>query len=345
MAHVFLSGVLGAAVLAVVLIYRSQQRLAARLAKIEAEVAADKIARLTQQLVPPALPAEEEEPAEPARRKRHLALYLGGGVAAILVSFGERLRSSWRRSPAFTATGTVAVVAVASTAAALCLPSNDTPPEIRNPPQPATTSQPPRAGASASGHSAEPGPSDDGETGANDSRYQATEIGTYRALTSGAGEPPERSVYDGTKAAPGNAGHSSKPTTSAPSSQPSPGDSEASPGHPGPGDPSHPGPVTPGALTVGKVERAATEKRWCEDVTVEFHNGGGSPVKSGLVTFGTHILDVLGGDWKTITQTRELSTPVPAGATVDRTWTLCVDSWRVPSGWHLDTLDVAVALN
>ncbi|MEU9389525.1 hypothetical protein AB0D86_05915 [Streptomyces sp. NPDC048324] len=80
-------------------------------------------------------------------------------------------------------------------------------------------------------------------------------------------------------------------------------------------------------------------------MTVQFHNGGGSPVTSGVVTFGTHILDAFGGDWKTMTQTRGLSAPVPAGATADRTWTLCVDSWRVPSGWHIDTPNVAATLN
>jgi len=93
------------------------------------------------------------------------------------------------------------------------------------------------------------------------------------------------------------------------------------------------------------VRLADTEKRWCEDVTVEFRNTGGSPVTAGVVTFGTHIIDLLGTDWKTITQTSELSTPIPPGGTVDRMWTLCVDSWRVPSGWHIDTRDVAAALN
>ncbi|MGW2233477.1 hypothetical protein [Streptomyces sp. NPDC001759] len=80
-------------------------------------------------------------------------------------------------------------------------------------------------------------------------------------------------------------------------------------------------------------------------MTVELRNAGGSPVIGGLVTFGTHIIDAFGGDWKTITQTRELSTPVTAGSTVDRTWTLCVDSRRVPASWHIDTLGVAAALN
>lgn len=64
-----------------------------------------------------------------------------------------------------------------------------------------------------------------------------------------------------------------------------------------------------------------------------------------MVTFGTHIIDLFGFDWKTIEQTRELPTPIPAGGRVNRTWTLCVDSWRVPAGWHIETRDVAAALN
>ncbi|MFD5542194.1 hypothetical protein ACFWIJ_31330 [Streptomyces sp. NPDC127079] len=80
-------------------------------------------------------------------------------------------------------------------------------------------------------------------------------------------------------------------------------------------------------------------------MTVAFQNAGGSPAPTGTVTFGTYILDVLGIDWHTVTQTRDLPTPIPAGGEAEYTWTLCVDAWRVPLGWHIDTLGVAAALN
>ncbi|MER5362788.1 hypothetical protein [Streptomyces sp. NPDC002785] len=80
-------------------------------------------------------------------------------------------------------------------------------------------------------------------------------------------------------------------------------------------------------------------------MTVDIRNTGGTTATSGTLRFGTHILGPLGGDWVTITQTRELPAPVPAGGHVEGTWTLCVDSWRVPMGWHIDTRDVTVTQN
>jgi len=95
-------------------------------------------------------------------------------------------------------------------------------------------------------------------------------------------------------------------------------------------------------LSVGKPERAATDKRWCEKVTVAFHNTGGSAVRSGTVTFGTHIIGALGIDWATIESTADLPAPIAAGATTEKTWTVCVDAWRVPWGMHIETRDVSV---
>ncbi|MGW3445599.1 hypothetical protein [Streptomyces sp. NPDC001076] len=340
MALVLLAGVLGAAVLAIVLLYKNQQRQTARLTKIEAEFAAEKIARLTQQLVPPAIPTEEEEPPEPSRRKRHLALYIGGGVAALLSSLGRRLRSIWKRSPALATTGTVTVVAVASTAAALCLTPNGATSDTPHSPQPATApnlprAEPSRTAAPPAGFNS---PDDDG-TGPNSAPYKSTKISKF-TLTSATGEPPEPAA--------GETEHPSQNQPSTPSGLPTHG---TSPSHPGtspspPGSgPSNSEPPTPASLSVGNVSLADTEQRWCEDVTVEFHNTGGSPATTGTVTFGTHILDSLGIDWHTVTQTRDLPTPIPADGEAENTWTLCVDSWRVPLGWHIDTLDVTTALN
>jgi hypothetical protein len=98
----------------------------------------------------------------------------------------------------------------------------------------------------------------------------------------------------------------------------------------------------PAALTWSEPEREPTDKRWCEKVTVDFHNSGGTAVRSGTVTFGTHIIGALGIDWGTVESAEKLPVPVGAGARKEKTWTVCVDEWRVPLGMHIETRDVAV---
>jgi hypothetical protein len=61
--------------------------------RLNTELVAAKIAALTQT---PLAPAREAHP-EPTRRKRHLALYIGGGAVAFLASFGDRFRELMRR--------------------------------------------------------------------------------------------------------------------------------------------------------------------------------------------------------------------------------------------------------
>ncbi|MEV6503446.1 hypothetical protein [Streptomyces prunicolor] len=101
-------------------------------------------------------------------------------------------------------------------------------------------------------------------------------------------------------------------------------------------------PSTPAALSWGTPARKATAHRWCEDVTLAFRNSGGTAVRSGMVTFGTHIIGALGIDWATIESTERLPVPIAAHAHTDRTWTVCVDAWRVPLGMHIETRDVSV---
>ncbi|MFE2537716.1 hypothetical protein [Streptomyces sp. NPDC059371] len=98
----------------------------------------------------------------------------------------------------------------------------------------------------------------------------------------------------------------------------------------------------PAALAVSEPTRAATDRRWCEKVTLSFSNTGGTAVRSGTVTFGTHIIGALGIDWATIRSTESLPSPIAAGARKSGTWTVCVDSWRVPLGMHVETQDVSV---
>ncbi|MGW7752955.1 hypothetical protein ACWGK6_15665 [Streptomyces violaceusniger] len=123
------------------------------------------------------------------------------------------------------------------------------------------------------------------------------------------------------------------------------GPGEPSPSGPGsdPSDPSgSPTPTGPAVLEVGKPERTATDERWCEKVKVEFHNTGGSAVASGTVTFSTHVIDLLGIDWATLKSEEELPAPIGAGQKKEKTWTVCVDDWRVPLGMHIETRDVSV---
>ncbi|WP_328770435.1 hypothetical protein [Streptomyces sp. NBC_00286] len=101
-------------------------------------------------------------------------------------------------------------------------------------------------------------------------------------------------------------------------------------------------PNAPAALKVSEPERKPTDQRWCEKVTLDFHNTGGNAVRSGTVTFETHIIDSLGIDWATIKSAEKLPVPVNAGARKEKTWTVCVDAWRVPLGMHIETQDVSV---
>ncbi|WP_405686071.1 hypothetical protein [Streptomyces sp. NBC_00057] len=118
-------------------------------------------------------------------------------------------------------------------------------------------------------------------------------------------------------------------------------------GSTGPATPSAPGstaPAGPAVLVVGAPELAAADERWCEKVTVEFRNTGGSPAGSGTATFATHIIGGLGIDWATIESTAPLPAPIDAGAARTKTYTVCVDAWRVPLGMHVETRDVTAVL-
>ncbi|WP_235481444.1 hypothetical protein [Streptomyces roseoverticillatus] len=106
-------------------------------------------------------------------------------------------------------------------------------------------------------------------------------------------------------------------------------------------------PPAPARLDAGTPRRSADDeaRRWCEKVTVPLTNSGGSPVTTGTVTFGTHVIDLLGIDWATLTSSQPLPVPIEAGAAVEATWTVCVDAWRVPWGMHVETRDVKVEGN
>jgi hypothetical protein len=96
-------------------------------------------------------------------------------------------------------------------------------------------------------------------------------------------------------------------------------------------------------LTVSEPVTADGEQRWCEQVTVTFRNTGGSPATSGTASFATHVIGALGIDWGTVTTTQPLPAPIAAGATRKRTYTVCVESWRVPLGMRVDTREVTAS--
>jgi hypothetical protein len=145
---------------------------------------------------------------------------------------------------------------------------------------------------------------------------------------SASGDTAGNSVGDGAKSGR-TTGNSPAPTrTPAPGPAPTPRPSGS--------------PTGPAALSWGEPTREATDKRWCEDVTVAFANSGGSAVRSGSVTFGTHVIGALGIDWATVESTVGLPVPIAAGGRREKTWTVCVDAWRVPLGMHIETRDVTV---
>ncbi len=157
-----------------------------------------------------------------------------------------------------------------------------------------------------------------------------------------------------TTTAPGGSGNTPGTPAGPGSTPPSPG----TPGTPGtqrpptgptaPGTPTGPptGPgttppaSTPARLTLSAPVRAAAADRWCERVTVTFTNTGTTAARSGTVSFATHIIGALGVDWATITTSQPLPAPLAGGASKTQTYTVCVESWRVPLGMHVDTRKV-----
>lgn len=145
---------------------------------------------------------------------------------------------------------------------------------------------------------------------------------------------------------PGGTG-AAEPSKPNPKPNPKPAPKPSKPGGGSTGAPSPPPagkpskPPAPPALTLSAPQRAPADKRWCEKVTVEFRNTGGAPARSGTITFATHIIGALGVDWATIRSSQSLPAPIAAGARRSETYTVCVESWRVPLGMRVETQDVS----
>ncbi|MFD3835173.1 hypothetical protein ACFWWC_02800 [Streptomyces sp. NPDC058642] len=154
---------------------------------------------------------------------------------------------------------------------------------------------------------------------------------------------PGRSPGSGT---PGRPEAQRVPEASGAPSGPAPSAGGAESGPTPTSSPAEPSPTAsaaaPAALTVSDPAREATDQRWCEKVTLVLRNSGGSAVRSGTVTFGTHIIGALGIDWGTVESAVALPVPIGAGARKEKTWTVCVEAWRVPLGMYIETRDVSV---
>ncbi|MER7725082.1 hypothetical protein [Streptomyces sp. NPDC096323] len=188
------------------------------------------------------------------------------------------------------------------------------------------------SGASPSPGSSVGAPARDGDTGASGGAGTETArpgasggTGTETARPGASGGPTQTSGASGGPAASGTPPNGSGPSDN----------STGSTGTAGPTPP-----PAPAVIQVGAPMRAAADERWCEEVTVEFRNTGGSPARSGTVTFATHIIGGLGIDWATRESTAPLPVPIGAGAARKKTYTVCVDAWRVPLGMRIETRDV-----
>ncbi|MEV6758301.1 hypothetical protein [Streptomyces sp. NPDC051214] len=179
-------------------------------------------------------------------------------------------------------------------------------------------------------------PGADGSSSDSSSKSAADEASSGSPAASGSSDSPADGAKSGrteSSSGSGSAGRSEGSGASGASGGPS-------------GSPSAPGgssePSGPAKLSVGEPQRKPAADRWCEKVTVSFRNTGGSPVRSGTVTFGTHVIGALGVDWATLESTEKLPAPIGAGETVKKTWPVCVEAWRVPLGMHVETRDVSV---
>ncbi|MER7477331.1 hypothetical protein ABTX60_06710 [Streptomyces sp. NPDC126510] len=232
---------IGAVLLAVALLHRQGKKNRAEIAKLHAEVTAAKIAALTSSALPPASttsappplaavadpddewPDGEQPDDQPVRRRRHLSLYLGGGIAAFFLPLIESARRA-HRTVALAATAAVATVG----GAAYITPFEMTPPRADSK-HPAVTSPAP----APFGSELTPARSSDG---ASDTVENVGTLGGAMPESTASSPPPDRAAAD---------------ETSRPAEQPS---ASGSP-EPNPtGQPTTP-PATPGKTTPGQADR------------------------------------------------------------------------------------------
>lgn len=202
-------------------------------------------------------------------------------------------------------------------------------------------------GSSRPSHEAPGSPA--GSTSADSQGSAPAGSGTAGTGAAGGGSSPRTAERDGSRdssdSSSGSGSGSDTGTGSGGASGPGGHNGPTTPGSsaPGNGGQSSPSaPAAPAALEVSEPVLKDADKRWCQDVTLVLRNSGGSAVRSGTVTFKTHIIGSLGIDWATVESTEKLPVPLGAGEEKKKTWTVCVESWRVPLGMHVETRDVSV---
>ncbi|MFD6364208.1 hypothetical protein [Streptomyces roseolus] len=163
-----------------------------------------------------------------------------------------------------------------------------------------------------------------------------TEPGAPSGGSSGGGSSGGGSPSGGGTPSPPRTPGTTPGTTAAPTTAPAPTTAAPRPSTPRPA----PGPAV---LTVSAPVTADGERRWCERVTVTFRNTGGSPVVSGTARFATHVIGALGIDWGTVVTSQPLPAPIAAGAARKETYTVCLESWRVPLGMRVETREVTAS--
>ncbi|MFF0395092.1 hypothetical protein ACFYSJ_04780 [Streptomyces sp. NPDC005248] len=248
MTDVVLAGVLGAVVLAVVLLHKARKRDRAVITQLRAEMAAQQIAALTQ--TGPMLYSTEEtaegEPQEPARRKRHLALYIGGGVAAFIAFTGERARSLWKNHRTATASVTAASLAVAAAGAfALTSTEGTSPtkavPSVTAPGAPDVALE---AAPEAASDTASDGTGVDVANGRGGAAFEPTQDGRGTSVTTGDNNPKSPPGADATPGTPRPPTPGDEDQTEPSDAAPPPGDS-ATTGPPAAPTNAPPAPGTP----------------------------------------------------------------------------------------------------
>ncbi|MFF5766817.1 hypothetical protein ACFY8F_30300 [Streptomyces tanashiensis] len=213
-------------------------------------------------------------------------------------------------------------------------------------------------------------PSTSGTTSSTSSPSPAAPGTSGTPSTGGSGastDPSGAPGTSGTSGAPGpsrtDAGTGSGTGTgtgTAPTTAPGHGGSGGGTGTPPRTPSTTPGPTTPGTgtppssptptpapgpavLSVSAPVLADGDRRWCQRVTVTFRNTGGSAATSGTVGFATHIIGLLGTDWGTVPTSQPLPAPIAAGTARTQTYTVCLESWRVPLGMRIDTREVTAS--
>ncbi|MEY9965661.1 hypothetical protein ABIA33_003707 [Streptacidiphilus sp. MAP12-16] len=193
-----------------------------------------------------------------------------------------------------------------------------------------------------------PTPSGSGQPSGNPTSSTAPAVTTGGAGGAGSGAVPAtgRTAAGGTGRASSGGG---SPSPGAPSrGQPAPGPSSpvppaASP-TPTPPTPAPPPTLSPASLSASAPSDSAGSQRWCQNVTLTLTNSGGRAADAATVTFSTHVIGALGTDWWTYQTQQPLHAPVPGHASATETWSVCLDSWRVPAGMHLETRSASIAL-